>query len=490
MRRARHHAGVPFERGDPVNTIKLRNHIGVIAACVLGMALLSQCTDEGFVPDINLGEAGTITILSGNDQYSRYGTQLTDPLVVEIKTDEGTPTAGIAIRFTAIQGGGTVTQDQVLTDGNGRASTRLTLGSAAGPNQVRASVSSDPQLSVVFDAVSSNFFCPEAEDELTVCGNPAICPTAYVPNTILDLFLVTARSELYPGLSAGVVQVNISSQAARPFAEIPYVSWVPVIWDGVFTPRGDYFVAQRRLFVEIVKIGVDGSMSTFASLSSSVVDYTGIELASNPVGLLVGCDVNGPFIIRCNTVLRYNEASYSGGINNDALAVDPRKHSEDPLGEDIYFINTADRTLYRLPMDSLAVETQGLQTVAPLTAEQALGARGMVCDGTDGNIYILVDTDTTKEIIKVTTAGGVSQVFDFFSRGGGTAQEAGIQSDLALRKPLLFTLDTLNDKMLVYDLGGTFTPLFSDSIEQAKLSKRDSAGNLSGGERVGLDVLK
>jgi hypothetical protein len=101
-----------------------------------------------------------------------------------------------------------------------------------------------------------------------------------------------------------------------------------------------------------------------------------------------------------------------------------------------------------------------------------------------------VDTDTTKEILRVAVGGAVSQLFDFFSRGGGSAQEAGIQRDLALKRPRLFTLDTLNDKMLVYDLGDVFTPLFSDSIEQAKLSERDAVGNLDGGERVGLDVLK
>jgi hypothetical protein len=453
---------------------------------MLGMALLSQCTDEGFVPKVEVGEAASITILSGNNQYSFHGTQLPEPLFVEVKTSDGRAAAGVGVGFVVTQGGGSVADAQTTTDQNGRASARLTLGDAIGPNQVRAFVSSRPQLSVLFDAVSSNFDCREAEDNLQVCG---ACPTSYVPNTILDLFLVTSRSELYPDLDAGVVQVNISSQEARPFTEIPFVDWVPVVWDGVFSPRGDYFVAQRRLFAEIVKVGVDGSLTVFASFGSSEVDYTGFELASNPIGLLVGCDINGPFAVRCNEILRFDEARFAGGVNNDALAVDPRTHAEDPLGEDIYFINTANQTLYRLPLDSLDVEPGGLQTVVQLTAEQASGARGMVCDGFDGSVYILVDTDSTKEILQVTVGGDVSQLFDFFSRGGGSAQEAGIQRDLALKRPRLFTLDTLNDKMLVYDLGGDFVPLFADSIEQAKLSERDAVGNLSGGERVGLDVL-
>ena len=65
-----------------------------------------------------------------------------------------------------------------------------------------------------------------------------------------------------------------------------------------------------------------------------------------------------------------------------------------------------------------------------------------------------------------------------------------MQRDLAFRRPNLFTLDTLNDKLLVYDIADVMTPLFSDSLEQAKLSSRNINGTLQGGERVGLDVLK
>jgi hypothetical protein len=139
-------------------------------------------------------------------------------------------------------------------------------------------------------------------------------------------------------------------------------------------------------------------------------------------------------------------------------------------------------------MANRLVEAQGLQTVAVLTTEQARGARGMVCNDDNGDVYILVDTDTTKELLEVTPGGIVTQLYDFFSRGGGTAQEAGKQSDLAIRRPNLFTLDTLNDKLLVYDLAGTFTELFADSLEQAKLSELDMSANPS--ERVGLDVIR
>jgi hypothetical protein len=459
----------------------------MMVALLGAVSLLTQCSeDEGFVPEIDRGKAAAISIISGNNQYSLHGTELPDPLSVEVRTDGGEAMGGVGVAFSVVQGGGSVSETSVVTDANGRASTSLTLGNTTGTNQVRATVESDATLSIVFTATSSNFYCPEAEDTLKTCDG---CPSRYGPKD--DLFLVTMRSSLFPDNSAGIVQVNISSRTAGPFAELPPPTFlVSVVWDGVFSPRGDYYVARRSVFPEIVKVGVDRSVTRFSLLDLSVIDDS-VELASNPVGMLVGCDIRGPFVVRCrDSILRFPQATYTDEINNDALAVDPRRQADDPLGEDIYFIDTSDRTLYRLPMDSVSVEPQGLQSVAQLTKDQAEGARGMVCDGFDGTVYIVVDTDSTKELLSVTTGGSVSQLFDFFSRGSGTAQDAGIQSDLALRRPFLFTIDTYNDKLLVYDLAGTFTPLFSDSLQQARLSERDLSGNPAGGERVGLDVLR
>ncbi len=468
-----------------MNRRSLAQQTRVIAGLAAAL-LLTQCSEEGFVPEIDRGQAGSITILSGNNQYSFHGTELPDVLNVEVQSDDGEALGGIGVTFSVIQGGGSLSEGSVLTDARGRASTRFTLGTTTGTNQVRVTVDSNASLSAVFSATSSNFFCPEAEDTLKICDD---CPSQYGPQ--FDLFLVTARSSLFPDNSAGVVQANLASRTAQRFTELPPPTFfVSVVWDGAFSPRGDYFVARRSIFPEIVKIGVDKTITHVASLDQSTIDDS-VELAANPIGFLVGCDIKGPFVVVCNDpIIRFPEATYTDEINNDALAVDPRKQIEDPLGGDIYFINTSNRTLYRLPMDSLSVEPQGLQTVVQLTTAQAVGARGMVCDWFDGSVYILVDTDTTKELLMVTTGGVVSQLFDFFSRGSGTAQEAGMQRDLAMIRPLLFTIDTLNDKLLAYDLGGTFTPLFSDSTEQAKLSERDLGGNLAGGERVGLDVLR
>ncbi|MEJ2722654.1 MAG: hypothetical protein P8181_16170 [bacterium] len=220
-----------------------------------------------------------------------------------------------------------------------------------------------------------------------------------------------------------------------------------------------------------------------------------MEIETNPSGLLIGCDVEGPFIVGCGyEITRLDEALFTnGGVNNDALAVDPIRQSDDPLGEDIYFIYAPDSSLFRLPMDSLSVDGE-LERVAHLTWDEAKNARGMVCDGWDGTVYILVDSDETKEIISVTPDGTKEILVDFFV-ANGPGDKAGMQRDLAITRPFLFTLDTLNDDILLYDyLSGELSHRFENQnvpIEiRTTLSTRAEDGSLTGGERVGLVVIK
>jgi hypothetical protein len=117
----------------------------------------------------------------------------------------------------------------------------------------------------------------------------------------------------------------------------------------------------------------------------------------------------------------------------------------------------------------------------------------MVCNN-DGVVYILVDNDDDrKAIISVTPAGVKSDEYDFFDRGTGTESDAGIQRDLAIwvrpsGNPLLYTLDTLNDMLLRYDVfQGLLAELYPDTtagFDPESLSKSNVWG-----ERVGLVVL-
>ena len=126
-----------------------------------------------------------------------------------------------------------------------------------------------------------------------------------------------------------------------------------------------------------------------------------------------------------------------------------------PLRDDIYFISEDQNTLLRLPIDTLTAAGP-VEVVADLSADEADGARGVVC-ASDRMIYILIDTEDTKKILAVSAiSGGKTDLFDFFSRGSGSLQDAGVQRDLAIDNvgAILYTVDTLNNVLLRYPLPG------------------------------------
>ena len=61
-------------------------------------------------------------------------------LIVEVRDSNGLAFEGVPVTFTVTSGGGMLSATRIMTDENGRAESRLTLGSGASANTVRASV--------------------------------------------------------------------------------------------------------------------------------------------------------------------------------------------------------------------------------------------------------------------------------------------------------------------------------------------------------------
>ena len=96
--------------------------------------------------------------VAGDGQEGPASTQLAEPLVVSVADEDGAAMAGVVVSFAITAGEGslssaTATTDAnpctfesfkssitAITDANGRATTRLTLGSDLGTNTVEVSV--------------------------------------------------------------------------------------------------------------------------------------------------------------------------------------------------------------------------------------------------------------------------------------------------------------------------------------------------------------
>ncbi|UCH84123.1 MAG: hypothetical protein JSW50_00085, partial [Candidatus Latescibacterota bacterium] len=444
--------------------------------------LLSQCSDDPVAPD----PPENIAIESGDQQYSYKGTLLPQPLVVRVTTAKNDVPEEAYVTFNVIAGGGTLSRTRARVNKQGLASAEYTLGSEVGTNIVNAALEEDASKSVQFEETSANFFCPEQEDTFRVSYGTLPPPSE-------ELFLATHKTAAYssPG-SSGVVRIDaLWTFTINRFAELPAVSFFDSrIYDAALSAKGELYVARLALESEIVKIDLGGDVTHFALLQEILPEPDpAVEIATNPSGLLVGCDVMGPFLVGCREqITRLDGATFpTGGVNNDALAVDQRRHSEDPLGEDIYFIYKPQSALLRLPMDSLTNVGGESEFVASLTAEQAKYARGMVCSE-DGTIFILVDSDDTKQLLSVSPSppSTVEVLVDFLVERG-PYQEPGTMRDLAIRGYHVYLLDTYNNDILLYQTEQrSLSRRFRDKPEtvRADLSTQNASG-----ERVGLVVI-
>ena len=106
-----------------------------------------------FTHTASAGAATVLEEVSGNGQSAIIGTALADPLVVRARDGSGNPVAGLAVAWVVGDGGGSLTPATSLTDRDGLASTRWTLGQAPVTNRATAVVSGVGTVAFTADAI-------------------------------------------------------------------------------------------------------------------------------------------------------------------------------------------------------------------------------------------------------------------------------------------------------------------------------------------------
>jgi hypothetical protein len=326
-------------------------------------------------------------------------------------------------------------------------------------------------------ATAAAYYCPEENPTFVRAFSPA-----------RDLLLFTRESSVISAGGderAGVVQLGMDLSNlefdATPVAAFSETIIRAVVRDCAFAANGEFYIAWTNTSSvrEVAKVATNGSVSHFATLEGIL----GVEITWLEGGVLAGCDEFGPFTVGCrDTLTRYPDALYSGTLpdqaNYNAVAYDD-------LGNFLYFIYRFDRSLRRLPLNGYT-QTGPVEDFVTLASDEASGASGMAA-GPDGTVYILVESTSTKSIVQVTSGGVKTTLFDFFSRGAGDA--AGKQADLALLRAGaltgLYTLDTLNNVILLYDVGAAQL----HEIVPDRTTDTYAASDSTSGEAVGLAIV-
>ena len=107
-----------------------------------------------FTATASPGSVATFALVEGNNQRAPAGAVLPDSLVVRALDASGNAVIGLLVNWS-VNGGGSVSADQVATGADGRAAVRRTLGPAAGPQTTVASAGNVPGSPINFMATAA-----------------------------------------------------------------------------------------------------------------------------------------------------------------------------------------------------------------------------------------------------------------------------------------------------------------------------------------------
>src|SRR5690606_5248914 len=122
----------------------------VFRGVLFGAFLLGACGGDSGGPR----ETGTIAAAAGDGQAATVGTVL-QPYQVLVNTDMGVPRADVTVTWTLQSGGGSLSTATSVTDAGGIAEVTSTLGTVAGPQVVRASISGYAGSPVSFQSIGT-----------------------------------------------------------------------------------------------------------------------------------------------------------------------------------------------------------------------------------------------------------------------------------------------------------------------------------------------
>lgn len=241
-----------------------------ITALASGRALLTAAA-PGFetrsvVVEVLPGPAAphlSLSIRAGNRQLGSPGSTLPQPLQVTLQDENQIPFAGASVEFVVSQGDASLTPVVAVTDGQGRASTVVTLGLASGPNQITASVAGT-SLAVAFAAFSLG--------------------AAEVPsNGIVNgaSFALNPLSQVSPGSIISIFGTNLSSTtvAAQSFPLPTRLASTTVAIGGIPAPLFSVSPTQINAQVPFELTGTTASLVVQNGVASSAA----VLLTATPV---------------------------------------------------------------------------------------------------------------------------------------------------------------------------------------------------------------
>jgi len=123
---------------------------------LLALVAIGACggSDDSTAPSQSNTSLNLLVTGNTNGQSAAVGSKLPYPIAVTVVNGNGSPQSGVAVSWSVISGGGSLSNSTTVSDEGGLTFVDWTLGSVPGTDSVRASVENGP--SVIFTAKATN----------------------------------------------------------------------------------------------------------------------------------------------------------------------------------------------------------------------------------------------------------------------------------------------------------------------------------------------
>jgi len=209
----------------------------------------------------------TVRVVSGDGQTAEVGTQLSQPLVAEVRDTLGTPARSIVVQFLDDKGS---TIDSASTDAIGRVTIRWTLGTTAGPQRVFAhAVVSPISRQVADDAI----FSVTATAAAVARVQATITDDLALPGTTLDTVSLVATDRFgnrgpYVPIGWSVESGGGSVRALSDKTDVD--GKARAIWTlGPGTGENVLVVRLDTVTARMTVLGVDGFMASTVAVGGT-----------------------------------------------------------------------------------------------------------------------------------------------------------------------------------------------------------------------------
>jgi hypothetical protein len=347
--------------------------------------------------------AASIVLVSGGGQTGTVGAGLKDPAVIQVNAGDGVGVAGVAVTFAAPIGGGVGTTT-ATTDANGRASTTMTLATAAGPQSFLATATGLNNLPIPATAVPGPI---SATKSLISATSPILAD-----NVTSSVITVQTRDDFQNPITVGGATINLTTTFGHFGAGTATTTVAKDNGDGTYTaallsPIGGTATISASIATTPF---TNTATTTFVGATLDHFDVTNPD--GTPIGPTIAAATSFPVKITARDAggtvvpgftgvptIRVSGSSFFGP--NDSLITAPAA---------VAGVSTANvavaRTGSQATLDVSAIQGQSVKSGHSATFSVTAGPAALIRPDDSTKVYNLDQTPSAYPFIYVTDAAG------------------------------------------------------------------------------------